>query len=97
MTWCCPKNWHNFFKAVSHKHRQEILDVIAHHHNLNATQINQKIKLSQPTLSHHLKLLSEAEIITATKKGKEVLYSLNQKHIAECCSGFQNKFCKSSP
>ena len=94
MNWHCPGNWHKFFKAVSDKHRQAILDIVAKNPDINATAINQKVQLSQPTISHHLKLLAEAHLITATKKGKEVLYAINKDSIEDCCLGFCKRFSK---
>jgi DNA-binding transcriptional ArsR family regulator len=63
---------------------------------LNASEIVKKTKLSQPTVSHHLKVLREAEIVVSEKKGKEVYYSLSAKHIASCCGDFAGFFSKNA-
>jgi len=38
---------------------------------------------SQPTVSHHLKVLSEAGLVTGERRGKWVWYSLNRGRLAE--------------
>jgi len=92
----CSKKWLSFFKAVHDKNRQMILDVIQSHGSINANGIVAKIHLSQPTISHHLKILEEASVINAKKTGKEMIYSINGKAIDECCGGFSRRFVKKS-
>ncbi len=38
---------------------------------------------SQPTISHHLKILSEAGLVHGDRRGKWVWYSLNRDRLAE--------------
>jgi ArsR family transcriptional regulator len=38
---------------------------------------------SQPTVSHHLKILSEAGLVRGDRRGKWVWYSLNRVRLAE--------------
>ena len=38
---------------------------------------------SQPTVSHHLKVLSEAGLVEGERRGKWVWYSLNRDRLAE--------------
>jgi ArsR family transcriptional regulator len=92
----CSKKWLSFFKAVHDKNRQAILDVIQKHKTINANGIVAKIKLSQPTISHHLKILEGASVIHAKKVGKETIYSINESCIGECCGGFAKRFSKKS-
>lgn len=39
-----------------------------------ATQIGQRIKLAQPTISHHMKILKNAGLVETTKEGTWVRY-----------------------
>ena len=96
MNCACPKKWLNFFKAAHDQHRQKILDVIQNHKEINANSIVEKVRLSQPTISHHLKILCDASIIRAKKVGKEVFYSINTDAIDDCCGGFMRKFTKNT-
>jgi ArsR family transcriptional regulator, arsenate/arsenite/antimonite-responsive transcriptional repressor len=38
---------------------------------------------SQPTISHHLKILGEAGLVQGDRRGKWVWYSLNRERLAE--------------
>lgn len=87
-TKCCSPRVLKFFKSISDKHRQAILSLLKTHGNLNASEIQKHIKLSQPTTSHHLSLLTQAGAIEARKRGKEVNYSLSSKNISSCCLDF---------
>lgn len=85
---CCSPKTLKFFRSISDEHRQVILSLLKTHKNLNASEIQKRIKLSQPTTSHHLSLLTQSGAIKAKKKGKEVFYSLSSKNISSCCLGF---------
>lgn len=88
----CPKEWLKFFKAVCDENRQKILQLIRSEGEVNASTIVKKMKLSQPTVSHHLKILCDAGITMAKKKQKEVFYTISQKNIASCCKDFMKFF-----
>ncbi len=92
MTQCCPLGWIKFFKAACDNHRQKMLTLIEKHQSLNASQIIEKVHLSQPAVSHHLKILLEAKLIKANKVGKEVHYSIDKATITNCCGSFMKKF-----
>jgi len=91
----CPKMWCSFFKAVHDQHRQHILELLRRNGTLSANQIVTKTPLSQPTVSHHLKILHQAGVVTSKKQGKEVIYSLNEDSIMECCGSFVSRFVTS--
>jgi ArsR family transcriptional regulator len=50
---------------------------------LCATDIEQRVKLSQPTVSHHMKVLQEAQLVHATREGHWRWYRRNEKLIRE--------------
>jgi ArsR family transcriptional regulator len=45
---------------------------------------------SQPTISHHVKILSEAGLVTADRRGKWVWYSLNRRRLADLQAALQS-------
>ena len=45
---------------------------------------------SQPTVSHHLKVLSEAGLVQGDRRGKWVWYSLNRDRLAELRSAIDS-------
>lgn len=81
----------HFFKAGGDEHRQRILSLICKHKSLNVNQILQHLEISQPTLSHHLKILRDAQFVITEKRGKEVFYSLNLPNISDCCNSLMTE------
>ena len=42
-------------------------------------------KVTQPTVSHHLGILKDANLVEWRREGKQVFYKLNQEQISDCC------------
>ncbi|NLR77901.1 autorepressor SdpR family transcription factor [Chitinophaga eiseniae] len=66
----------NVFKALNDKTRRDILELLKQE-DMTAGQIADHFNFSKPTISHHLDLLKQAELLTSVKKGQFVFYSLN--------------------
>lgn len=68
------------FKAMSHPVRVRMLRLIGENREeLCACEIESHFSLRQPTISHHLKLLKNAELIQAKQVGSWVYYSLSKE------------------
>ena len=65
-------------KALSDKNRLRIICLLFQKKVLCVCEIQEIIGLSQPTISFNLKKLEEAEIITYSKSGLWVNYSINE-------------------
>jgi len=44
---------------------------------MSANEIVQHFNISQPSISKHLEILKQAELVTAEKKGQFMIYSIN--------------------
>lgn len=67
----------NLFAALADTTRLTILHLLAQSEGeVCVCDITASFKLGQPTISHHLKILREAGLITGDKRGKWVYYSL---------------------
>jgi Predicted transcriptional regulators len=66
----------NTFKALSDKTRREILDLLRTN-TMTAGDIASKFDMTQATVSHHLSVLKEAELVIDKKDGKYIYYELN--------------------
>ena len=66
----------NVFKALNDATRREILELLKKK-NMTAGEIVEKFSVSGPTISHHLDLLKQANLVTAEKNGQFIYYSLN--------------------
>ncbi|WP_223196868.1 ArsR/SmtB family transcription factor [Listeria monocytogenes] len=69
-------------KAIAEPNRLQILDMISTGEKC-ACDILDDFNFTQPTLSHHMKVLIEAGIVTARKEGKWQYYSLVSENIEE--------------
>ncbi len=88
------KKFISFFKAICDVNRHNILALLNKHGEMNASDIIKHIKLSQPTVSHHLKIMVDSGVLETRKKGKETYYKINKKQINNCCGGFSDHFCR---
>ncbi|MDC6386991.1 ArsR family transcriptional regulator [Flagellimonas taeanensis] len=66
-------------KALSDVNRLKILKAIqSSHEKLECSTIVSFLNLSQPSISHHIKKLVEADLIEPQKEGRFYYYSLNK-------------------
>jgi len=66
----------SLFKALNDPTRRQILQLLKER-DMNAGEIAEHFEISKPSISHHLELLKQADLIGSEKKGQFVLYSLN--------------------
>ena len=49
-------------------------------------------KVKQPTVSHHLKCLEEANLVLVRQEGRQRFYTLNQEQMTMCCGSLISTF-----
>ena len=59
---------------------------------LNVSKIADGFKLTQPTITHHLRALEKMGMITGKKSGREIFYSINKKYPCKSCGIFNLPF-----
>lgn len=66
------------FKAVADPTRLRLLSLIAGHDGAEACvcDLTEPVGLSQPTVSHHLKILVDAGLLTREKRGRWAYYAV---------------------
>jgi ArsR family transcriptional regulator len=65
------------FKALSHPVRLQILDILSRHSGqVCVCEIERHFSLTQPTISHHLKILRDAKLITSEQRGLWVYHRI---------------------
>jgi ArsR family transcriptional regulator len=75
------KNLANFFKALGDETRLSIVKLLIGR-ELCVCDIIDAFDMSQPAISHHLKILKYAGIVNDTRDGKWIYYSLNPQALA---------------
>lgn len=76
-----PPEWKpmsDIFTALGDEHRQRMLMLFEPDERLTAGQISDASTLARTTVSHHLKILRQAEVLLSEKKGKEVWFWINK-------------------
>jgi len=64
------------FKALSDNTRREILRLLQKG-DLTAGEIANRFDLTKPSISHHLSVLKQANLVQDIRKGQHIFYSLN--------------------
>ena len=90
MTQATP-NLSPFLHAISDPTRRHILQALREENagatgkkpSLCASDIEERVELSQPTISHHMRILEKAGLIEVKKQGHWRRYRRNEKLIAE--------------
>jgi ArsR family transcriptional regulator, arsenate/arsenite/antimonite-responsive transcriptional repressor len=70
-------------KALSDKTRVKILKEIAAKGSISCGEAEDVALLSQPTVSHHLKILTDAGLLNTQKDGRHVIVSVNKKALED--------------
>ena len=65
-------------KAISDPKRLRIVDMLSCG-ELCACEILEAFHITQPTLSHDMKVLIEAKVVNDRSEGKNIYYSLNKR------------------
>ena len=68
------------FKAFCDENRIRIIKLLRSGEKC-ACKLLEEINVTQPTLSHHMKILCDAEIVVGRKEGKWTYYSFNPEGI----------------
>jgi ArsR family transcriptional regulator len=82
-----------FAKALADETRQEIMRRLC----CVWLSVNDVVdalggRVNQPTVSHHLKKLEEAGLVTVRQEGRQRFYTLNQEQITVCCGQLVSSF-----
>jgi DNA-binding transcriptional ArsR family regulator len=79
----------SLFKALNDETRRTILDLLKEK-DLSAGEIAAAFDISKPSISHHLDLLKQADLVSSVKNGQFVIYSLNTTVLEEVMQWIMN-------
>lgn len=74
----------DFAKALADETRQKIMALCCCE-LMSVNAIVEKLDVAQPTVSHHLKILKNAGLVKSERRGKQVLYTIDQERLVEGC------------
>ncbi|QUA52938.1 ArsR/SmtB family transcription factor [Aristaeella lactis] len=75
-------NYAKIFKALSDPKRVRIVDLLSCGEMCGCVLLK-CFEVTQPTLAHDMKVLTEAGVVTSRREGKRTLYSLNMKTLED--------------
>ena len=70
-------------RAVNHKLRQQIIELLEDNDKMTVTDLYIKLRLEQSVASQHLAILRRAGIVSTSRDGKFIFYSVNYNRLAE--------------
>ena len=70
------------FKALADRNRLQIVTMLSRGEQC-ACNLLDKFSITQPTFSHHMKILCGCGLVNARKEGKMMVYSLNDKTVED--------------
>ena len=81
----------DIWSAMADPTRREILQLLQKR-DITAGEIAEQFDISGATISHHLKILREAGLVTSTKEKQTITYRLNMTVFQEVLAGLAGMF-----
>lgn len=75
------------FKALNDQTRRDILEMLRES-DMTAGDIADRFEMTKPSISHHLSLLKQANLVVDIRKGQFIYYSLNTTVIDDIVKWF---------
>ena len=70
-------------KTMAHPTRIAIVQLLAAQESLSVTDISEKLRVEQSLLSHHLAGMKLKGILSSTREGKNIYYSLKMREVID--------------
>lgn len=70
-------------RAVNHKLRQRMIDLLEESQRMTVTDIYIKLRLEQSVASQHLAILRKAGVVRTDRQGKYIYYSLDNERLTQ--------------
>jgi DNA-binding transcriptional ArsR family regulator len=84
-------------KALGHPTRFRLVQEIATTGELSCGQLGGCVEAGQPTVSHHLKILTDAGVLTMRRDGQFVRVSVNRELVEQVLGLLPAKLCGPAP
>lgn len=70
-----------YFRALADRKRLRVVELLAERDSMTVTQLGEELRLSQPLISWHLRILKKAGIVETRRQGRQVWCSLNRAEL----------------
>lgn len=71
------------FTVLSDENRLMILHILFENGSLNVNDLTERLHLSRPAVSHHLKIMLDAGLVRVDQQGKERYYTVSLQQAGE--------------
>jgi DNA-binding transcriptional ArsR family regulator len=78
------------FNAIAEPRRREIVDLLALGAERDVTEMVRKLRLPQPAVSKHLRVLRKVGVVSCHKAGQRRMYRLNPRELKPVHDWIQN-------
>ena len=85
------------FQALGEPIRLRILTLIAERDEMPCSVLDRTLPISKSTLSYHMKVLHQADLISARKQGRSFFYTNRREVLEERLPGFAAKLLADRP
>lgn len=80
----------DMLRTLSDENRLTILELLSENNEMCARDLLSHLRISQPTLSHHMSVLLENHLVEARKTGHWVFYKVSRESMQELQSFIEN-------
>lgn len=77
-------------KTLSHPLRLSIVDILSQHDKLSVNEICQSLGSEQSLTSHHLSNMKLKGILSSSREGKNIYYSLKMREVVKVLNCMDN-------
>lgn len=77
------------WKALADPTRRKILELLKQK-DMNAGEIAAEFNMTKPSISNHLSILKQADLVDSEKQGQNVMYSIKTSVIEDMLSTLSN-------
>jgi DNA-binding transcriptional ArsR family regulator len=70
-------------RAVNHKLRQKMVDLLEENGKMTVTELYIKLRLEQSVASQHLAILRRSGVVATERQGKYIFYSLDKDRLSQ--------------
>jgi len=80
------------FEALASSQRRKILAYLSKA-ALTTSELAERFGMTAPSMSRHLSVLENAELVTSRRQGQKVLYEINPDNLVNTLTGFALEIC----
>jgi ArsR family transcriptional regulator len=86
-----------YFYALKEVWRLRMIEALAESEELTVSNLAERLSISQPLVSWHLRRLRQAKVVTVRREGREGYYALDRERVAAYRQAFDALLDRNQP